>query len=37
MADEGYRRAQQYSWAGTAANLREAWTLALEHQRQRHG
>jgi glycosyltransferase involved in cell wall biosynthesis len=37
MADEGYRRAQQYSWASTAANLREAWTLALEHQRQRHG
>ena len=37
MADEGYRRAQQFSWAGTAANLREAWALALEHQRQRHG
>lgn len=37
MADEGYRRAQQFSWAGTAATLREAWALALEHQRQRHG
>ncbi len=36
MADEGARQARQFTWASTAAHLREAWALALEYQRRRH-
>jgi glycosyltransferase involved in cell wall biosynthesis len=37
MSEDGRHQAQQFTWIRTAQGLREAWSLALEHQRQRHG
>jgi len=37
MSEDGRRQARQFTWTRTADGLRDAWALALEHQRQRHG
>ena len=38
MTERGWRRATGYSWASTAARLREAWQAALAHREERrHG
>jgi len=37
MSDEGRRQAERFTWANTAARVREAWALAVEHRKQRHG
>lgn len=36
LRDAGWRRAQDFSWAHTAARTREAWALACEAARDRH-
>jgi glycosyltransferase involved in cell wall biosynthesis len=37
MSDDGFRHARQFQWTRTAQGIREAWHLALEHRRARHG
>ena len=37
MSDDGRRHAEQFTWASTAHHTREAWHLAVEHRRERHG
>jgi glycosyltransferase involved in cell wall biosynthesis len=37
MREAGWARAAQFSWARTAAGVREAWQLAREHQAERRG
>ncbi len=35
--DAGRQQARQYTWARTAAAMRDAWAFAREHRQQRHG
>jgi glycosyltransferase involved in cell wall biosynthesis len=37
MIQEGRRQSRQFTWTRTADGLREAWAIAMEHHRQRHG
>jgi glycosyltransferase involved in cell wall biosynthesis len=37
MTEAGRRHAATFTWARTAGAMREAWNLALEHQRSRRG
>jgi glycosyltransferase involved in cell wall biosynthesis len=37
MSDEGWQHARQFTWAHTAAGVREAWRLAVEHRARRRG
>jgi glycosyltransferase involved in cell wall biosynthesis len=37
MREDGWRQAGHFTWDQTAAGLREAWRLALDHRRHRDG